>query len=255
MTGSIARLTTTLATLALGALLLLTPRTARAQRQLMTPTGGKGTLAIDNITGLRVNAFSGISYAGPLGISTSRYSIDPLAPGDPNQTFHSTTIWLAPAADYFLIDHLSIGGLVEIASVSGSVDSSLPGVGTVNNDLPTTTNVTLLPRIGYLIPIGDRFAIWPRGGIGYAYRGTTSLTGAGRGGVVTNKDSFSALILAANVDFLFRINETFFLVGAPELGASLGGSHTNTQGGVQRSSNANVLQFSVLTGLGIFFDL
>jgi hypothetical protein len=259
MTGSIARLTTTLATLALGALLLLTPRTARAQRQLLTPTGGKGTLAIDNITGLRVNAFTGISYAGPLGISTQRYSVDPVAPGDPNQTFHSTTIWLAPAADYFLIDHLSIGGFVELASVSGSVDSSLPGVGTVNNDLPTTTNFTLLPRIGYLIPIGDRFAIWPRGGIGYAYRGTSSLTGVGGrgggGGFVTNKESFSALVIDVNVDFLFRINETFFLVGAPEVGASLGGSHTNTQGGIQRSSNANVLQFSVLTGLGIFFDL
>ncbi len=255
MTGSIARLQTTLATLALGALLLLAPRTAHAQRTLLTPTGGKGTLAIDNITGLRVNAFSGVSYAGPLGISTSRYSQDGLTAGDPNQTVHQTTIWLAPAADYFVIDHLSIGGFVEIASLSGSVDTQTIGTGTVNNDLPTTTNFTLLPRIGYLIPIGDRFAIWPRGGIGYAYRGTSSLTGAGRGAVVANKDSYSALVLDLNVDFLFRINETFFLVAAPDLGASLGGSHTNMQGGVQRSSNANILQFSVLTGLGIFFDL
>jgi hypothetical protein len=254
MTGSIARLTTTLATLALGALLLLTPRTARAQRQLLTPTGGKGTLAIDNITGLRVNAFSGISYAGPLGVSTSSYSEDALKVGDANATVHETTIWLAPAADYFVIDHLSIGGFVELASKSGSVDTQTNGAGTFNTDLPTTTGFTLLPRIGYLIPIGDRFAIWPRGGIGYAYRGTSSVTGAGQGAVVKTKDSFSALVIDLNVDFLFRINETFFLVAAPDLGASLGGSHTHTDL-VQRSSNANLLQLSVLTGLGIFFDL
>lgn len=242
---------TWMCTLALGALLLLTPRTAHAQRTLMTPSGGKGTLAVDNITGLRISPLAGVAYAGPLGVSTLRYSQDALDPAGFNTVTHYTTVWLAPAADYFVIDHLSIGGLVEIASTSGSVDTQQRnGTGSVNTDLPTTTNLTLLPRIGYLIPIGDRFAIWPRGGIGYASRQVAEVGTAGNG-----KQTFSALILDANVDFLFRINETFFLVGAPELGLSLGGSHSDQNGAVSRSANGNFTQFSVLTGLGIFFDL
>ncbi len=253
MNGSRARLAAALFTLALTALFLLTPRTAHAQRTLLTPTGGKGTLAIDNISGLRISPLAGVSYAGPLGVSTIRYSTDSLALNTPNQVFHYTTVWIAPAADYFVIDHLSIGGMVELASTSGSVDTQVVngagGVNSINTDLPTTTNLTLLPRIGYLIPIGDRFGIWPRGGIGYASR---QVAGNGAG---NPKDTFSALILDVNVDFLFRINETFFIVGAPELGLSLGGSHSSQNGAVSRSANANFTQFSVLTGLGIFWDL
>ena len=234
------------------AFLFLTPHAASAQgRALLTPTGAKGTLALDTLAGFRASLLgAGIGYAGPIGISTQRYSSTDYGTGVEDTVFHYTTVWLAPSAYFFPSDPLSIGGKIDIASSSGSVDVPINGSATANYNLPTTTSVTLLPRVGYLIPLGDRWGIWPRGGIGYASR--QQLLGGDR---VQNfgKETFSAAILNVDVGFLFRINETFYLAGAPDLTVSLGGSHTEIA--QNRSANAGFFQFGVTTGLGVFLDL
>jgi len=66
-----------------------------------------------------------------------------------------------------------------------------------------------------MIPITSRFAIWPRGGIGYASRQNAPSRQGLPANAPDNKDSFSALILSADVPFIYRINETFFVSAAP----------------------------------------
>jgi len=232
-------------------LFLIPSRGYAQQRDLLSPSGGRGQLAIDSLMGFRIGAFTGISYAGPLGFSTQSYNEHNVTNNDAEATTHLTTFWFAPAADYFIIDHLSVGGLIEVSTTSGSVKTKAPasgGGGTVETDTdrPTTTAFTFLPRVGYMIPITSRFAIWPRGGIGYASR---------QDAVGQNKNTFSALIFAADVPCLFRINETFFVSAAPELTFSVGGKHSLDAGNQTQSADASFIQFGVTTGLGVLLDL
>ncbi|WP_394823226.1 hypothetical protein [Pendulispora albinea] len=233
--------------------LLLLPSQAHAQRDLLSPSGGKGQLAIDSLMGFRIGSFSGVSYAGPLGFSTQSYNAHDVTNNNAEITQKRTTFWFAPSADYFIIDHLSIGGLIEIAATSGSVKTKTVAGGTTaenTRDLPTTTAFTLLPRVGYMIPLNSRFAVWPRGGIGYASRQDAVVSATD-----TGKDTFSSVIFAVDVPFLFRINETFFLSAAPELLFSLGGKHSIDIANTSRSADASFFQFGLVTGLGVLLDL
>ncbi len=228
----------------------LTPSQAHAQHDLLSKPGQKGQLAIDSLMGFRIGAFSGISYAGPLGFSLQSYSADNVNDNRVQTTTHLTTFWFAPAADYFVIDHLSVGGLLEIASTSGSDKTkNINGVET-SIDRQTAIAFTFLPRVGYMIPVNTRFAIWPRGGVGYASRQNAP------GGQA--KETFTAAIFSIDCPFLYRINETFFVSASPELTFSAAGSHStniNVADGGFRSADASFFQFGVVTGLGVLLDL
>jgi hypothetical protein len=72
-----------------------------------------------------------------------------------NQSFSNgggsqTEVRLAPAADYFVIDRLSLGGQVVFGVFS-------PQRG------PSQTEFSVAPRIGYNAPINDFLSFWPDG--------------------------------------------------------------------------------------------
>jgi hypothetical protein len=217
---------------------------------LLSPTGGKGQLVFDNLTGLRANTTQGVSYSGFIGFQIERYGQNVDLGGNTSGTavIHSTTLWLAPQADYFIINHLSLGGLVEIASTSGSEDIPLNAAQTQSTDLPTTTDLTLLPRIGWMFALGDRFGIWPRGGLGYALRQSSNPGGNG-------KLTFSGVIINATCPFLYRINETFFVELSPDLTWIPGSTSTTNNANQTVSQSASYLQFGASGGLGVMLDL
>lgn len=95
---------------------------------------------------------------------------------------------LRPALDVFVIDRLSIGGAVEFTYTSFRV-----GVGTT--DLFT---FTVMPRVGYSIPLGDKFAFWPQGGLGVGFA-----TRPGRTDAILPIDIF--------LPFYFHPVESFFI--------------------------------------------
>lgn len=227
----------------------LAPR-AHAQQALLTQTGEKGQLVFDNITGLRANVTQGVSYSGVLGFQIERYGQNVDLGGNTTGTevIHSTTFWLAPQADYFVINHLSIGGLVEIASTSGSVDVPVNAAQTQSTDLPTTTDFTILPRVGWMFALGDRWGIWPRGGLGFALRQASNPGGNG-------KETFSGVVLNATCPFFFRINETFFIDLSPDLTWIPGSASTTDNANRTVSQSASYLQFGVVGGLGVMLDL
>jgi hypothetical protein len=225
-----------------------------APRDLLVPAGEKGTLAIDQISGMRASQIgqtAGISYAGPIGFmhnQLSEHSLD--ANDNTSTTVNSNSIWLAPSLDLFIIDHLSVGLLAEIMYTWSSEDIPRNPNVTETVTLPSTTSITLLPRIGYLIALGDRFALWPRLGIGWAHRET--VIGNADNAV---RDSFNAPVFDLDVSVLYRVNETFFLRGAPEVAFTAGGRHDQSIGGTSLGAGAGYLQVSFSLGIGVFIDV
>ncbi len=217
---------------------------------LVTPTGGRGQFVLDQISGFRASSAPGtngsFSYSGFIGFSYSHFSVDHGNPPGGYDAYNYTSFWLAPSLDYFVVEHLSVGALVEISTTSASRDTQdQVNARVVTTPLPATLNITLLPRVGYMIPIGDwhngRFAIWPRIGAGYASRQYT---------VSDAKLTFSGFELNADVGFLLRVNETFFLKIAPEF-VWIPGSVSTTVANVAVSNTASNVTFQVLGGIGV----
>jgi hypothetical protein len=222
---------------------------------LQTPTGGKGQFVLDQLAGFRAgNAASptgNISYSGFIGFSYSHFSQNKPAVGGVAQggydAYNYTSFWLAPTLDYFVLEHFSIGGLVELSYTSASHDEQMFNNGqVVTTSLPGIVNFTLLPRLGYIFPIGDwhvgRFAIWPRVGAGYGMRQYVDNNG--------DTNTFSGFVLDVDVGFLLRINETFFFKLTPEM-TFIPGSASRTVGNTSVSLGASDFQIAILGGLGV----
>jgi hypothetical protein len=58
-----------------------------------------------------------------------------------------TTFSLRPALDYFVINHLSIGGAIELGYTSGH---------------PNVTTIQLVPEVGYEFAFSDTWSFWPQ---------------------------------------------------------------------------------------------
>ena len=227
-------------------LVLAAPRAGAVQRELLTEAGEAGTLAIDQLSGFRISSLGGFGYASPLGFTYQSMHTEGVA-GGPAVTQRATTFFVAPSFDVFVLDQLSIGGLAEVAWQNTSVELT-PGAGpTTKVDLPATTSFTLLPRLGYLLRVGDRIALWPRVGVGYGSRQSALST--------TDKSTTGALLVDVDVGLLYRVNETFYLRFAPQITlAPTGSTSQSMAGGGSVSGATTFLVFSSTVGLGLFWD-
>lgn len=107
-----------------------------------------------------------ISAERLFGIEYARASYSPPAPAA--SFYHSSTVigfgweysassFIQPRAgiDYFVVNHLSLGGAIGLYSGAGHD----PQVG--------DTGFLLAPRIGYAMDLGSVASFWPRGGLTY----------------------------------------------------------------------------------------
>lgn len=219
-------------------LLCLSASASAADRELLTKAGEAGTLAFDQLAGFRMTNANGFGFAGPLGFTYQSSNIDAGA-GFPSATQRATTLFVAPSLDVFVAEQFSVGGTVQFQWQNQSLELE-PG-GKV--DLPATLGFSIVPRLGYLFRIGDRIGIWPRLGAGYS----TSQVATGPGSKATS----NALLLEADVGFVYRVNEVFFLRLAPALTLSPVGG-TSVGSGASRTTT--FLAFSSTLGFGLFWD-
>jgi hypothetical protein len=140
--------------------------------------GTKGQLAISSDAGLEI---SNSSISGGHGSTTK--------------------ITLAPAIDYFVIDHLSVGGFVRLdyTHTPGSHQTTF-GIG---------------PRVGYDIPFSSLFSVWPK--LGFSYFTTSSP------GVTTNNFTLNIF-----VPVMIHPAEHFFIGFGPAFDVDLTGSVKTT---------------------------
>jgi hypothetical protein len=189
----------------------LAPSTARAQA---ADFGAPGELAISSDAQV---SLLGQSYSGN---------------GAPGSTFQ---LVLQPAADYFIIRNLSLGGYLEYAHQSQSG----------NNGGPSTNSDTfgLGPRVGYDIVISDSFSFWPKAFIGFS--STNFSTGNNSGG----DNSWSIGVFAP---FLFHPVQHFFLGLGPTLSTQL--SNTVSQGN-QSASGPTATRYGIAFTVGGWLPL
>jgi hypothetical protein len=239
---------------------------AYAQRELLTRPGQKGQIVIDQISGFRggvsgelgggnpgngTNAlYPSLNYYGPIGFAVQHYSQAASGANAGNSySVTATTFWLAPSLDVFVINHLSVGGMVEIAYTAASESTPTNAVVSRSGDLPSNTSFSIMPRVGWMFALSNRWAIWPRLSMGYA----SNSIGAVNGALGSSVYGF-AIDLDASV--LFRDNETFFFRLAPELGwIPAGGNSTNVPANQSSTRSADYVEFSLAGGVGVMFDL
>jgi hypothetical protein len=119
-----------------------------------------------------------------------------------------TTITLAPALDYFVIDGLSVGGQIAFTRISqGDSSAQLIGIG---------------PRVGYNIGLTDNISFWPKLGFAYAMisaesEGVDPVTGA----TTTSDVSGSRMMIGIDAPILFHPAEHFFIGLGPFLSMDL----------------------------------
>lgn len=150
--------------------------------------GGKGQLAISSDAGLSISNSSQSGRGGS-----------------------TTTLQMRPAVDYFVIDHLSIGGFL----------------GLNYEHVPTghSTTWSLGPRVGYDIPLSGLFSIWPKAGLSFStVAQTVSATSLAP---QTSSDS-SNLTVNLFVPVMLHPATHFFLGFGPALDADVSGSVKTT---------------------------
>ncbi len=231
-------------------LAFLVERQARGERELIVPFEERGHVVLDQLAGLRLDPTSGFSYAGPAGVAFRSTRSDAFVPGGPATETSTTTMWLAPSADVFVVDHLSVGGRIEIAHTWGAVS---PATGSGQRlELPGTTTLTFVPRVGFYVPISDRIGIWPRAGFGWSSVESASFLSTGSAPV---KETFRSLLLDVDVSVVYRFGETFFLRAGPEVAVTLGGRRTTEAGGQSAGASGSVLQITGTIGFGANIEL
>lgn len=165
---------------------------------------------------VRANSPSGVFGAqGQLTISSDAgLSISNTSIADVDGS--TTTLILRPAVDYFVIDYLSLGGFLGV-----QYDSTSSG---------STTAISIGPRVGYNIPLSERFSVWPKLGFSFASTSeeTEDVTVPGGGTVEGQDETNTSLQLNLFAPFMFHPVQHFFLGFGPAFDLDLTGDSKAT---------------------------
>jgi hypothetical protein len=172
--------------------------------------GGAGTFVVDLLGGsTATNLGFGASvgfFAGPLTIYGANESQnEPGGQSYPQQ--HQIEIGLAPSLDYFVTDHISVGGRIGAAVTESSTNTG-PATGVSVPDAHGYA-FTMMPRVGYAIPLSSSFTLWPRLGIGYDVSRATRDAAA--------RDLSHAFYTRVNVGLVVRLAKHVVLDVGPTL--------------------------------------
>lgn len=82
-----------------------------------------------------------------------------------------TTVYNVPrlAFDYSVGGGLTVGGAVTLFFTLSAEDETKTGSRSQSNDAGKTTVLGIAPRIGYVLPLGEVVAFWPRLGFSYIH--------------------------------------------------------------------------------------
>jgi len=142
------------------------------------------------------------------------------------------------AFDWLPVKNLTIGGAAWLYADLLATNSS----GSTSTDQAKLTYWGIAPRIGYIIPIGDKLSFWPRGGIEY-----NSVSSSDGSLTVTQLavDLEAMLVISPWNHFGFTVGPTadIPITGRQTLTAAAGG------GGGAASVDASMLQVGLSAGM------
>jgi hypothetical protein len=130
-------------------------------------------------------------------------------------------VLLEPAADFFVVRGLSVGGFVGLDySKSGDSHATRFGIG---------------PRVGYNVGLSDLLSLWPRVGFSYAHTSISGSASIAAGGTSIQRSSGSGDALALNlfVPLMLHPAEHFFAGFGPFLDLDTIGDNKATSFGAK----------------------
>jgi len=131
-----------------------------------------------------------------------------------------TTITLAPAADYFVAENISVGGII--------------GVDYAKADRSHAVRFEIGPRVGYNFAFGDHVSIWPKVGLAYSHTSVSNEQDLGAGTLVIGRSN-NGLALNIFAPVMFLPAEHFFAGFGPFLDTDLTGNDQTTTFGFRLS--------------------
>lgn len=165
-----------------------------------------------------------------------------------------------PAIDVTIIPNLTLGIAVPLAFGLGStaktkVEQQNGNTTERSGDGPTSFLIGIVPRVGYIIPINDWLAVWPRGGLGfYSLSSTQQNTGnnGNNNGEVTTTNTLFSIDLDPQLAIV--PTEHFFMSIGPMANIPITGtrSTTATNGAttVETSDDISLFHIGLSASLG-----
>jgi hypothetical protein len=142
---------------------------------------------------------------------------------------------VAPAADYFVIDNLSIG----LELLIGYATYSPPSFNGMSAQGGNTTTYGFAPRVGYNIPLGTSLSLWPK--VFFEYAGySEGGSGSGYGNVQ---------LLGAYVPIVDQVTRHFFIGLGPNIVTELGASSDGS------SASSKTTAYGLFASIGGWFAL
>lgn len=163
------------------------------------------------------------------------------------------------AFDFTIVRHLTLGGSIAVAfGLGGTHQEDFGNNTTRKSDAGKTSIVGIAPRVGYVFPLGNNFAFWPRAGFAF-YSVSTKTNGVQQNVETSTTNSDSLLSLDLDPQFVWTPIQHFFFHFGPLVNVPLTGSRSidNTTGNnTQTTKNdLSVFHFGLSAGLGGWFDL
>lgn len=164
------------------------------------------------------------------------------------------------AFDVSIIDRLTLGAAIAFGfGLGGTNADPAPGGGERREDAPTATAIGIAPRVGYVIPLGDLVAFWPRAGLGFYSVKVTSERPVGATGIETVRATDTLWSLDLDPQFALVPFEHFFIHVGPMINIPIAGSRSiATTTGARTDEtrvDASVFHLGVSAGLGGWFDI
>ena len=167
------------------------------------------------------------------------------------------------AFDYSVINHLTLGAAIAFGfGLGGSIEQEQVQGNTVTTrkiDSPTSSAIGLAPRVGYVIPLGDWLAFWPRAGFAFYAVSTKFEQTTGNNAVSTVSTTDTLFALDLDPQLTITPTEHFFFHAGPLVNIPLTGSRSlqSTTGGTTTTTNADasVFHLGLVAGIGGWFSL
>jgi hypothetical protein len=151
-----------------------------------------------------------------------------------NNQGSGTVFSIAPAADYFVIQGLSIGAQVMVGVVSTSPPMGQKGT--------TTTLYGVAPQIGYNLALTDSISFWPK--VFFAYAGSSESD---------NGLSQSAGTIGLFAPFLFHIATHFYAGVGPDVATQA--FVNQSQGNMNNPNPTKITTWGAMATVGGWFSL
>ncbi|HVJ93588.1 MAG TPA: outer membrane beta-barrel protein [Labilithrix sp.] len=168
------------------------------------------------------------------------------------------------AFDVTVIPRLTIGAAIAFGFGLGGTNETqtvAPNGTRVTRtaDAPTATAIGLAPRVGYILPLTDIFAFWPRLGFGFYSMSMSTETTNNNNVVTTTKLTDTHFSLDVDPQFALVPLEHFFITFGPVVNIPLTGSRTSTTitGSTTQETefDASTFHVGLTAGLGGWFNI